>query len=398
MPSVDPLTWFEQKRPWSVYKDLVLAYYLKPYLAKVRRIGSPIAIVDMFAGPGKFQTGEPGSPLIISDSLLRLQETGFPIEAHFIESDPILVRLLRESVGAVPFAHVHHEDCFNLIDQIAEIANRATTFLYVDPLNVAGLYFDKLTRVYEALKANASVEILLVFMATAFMREATSLLAKESSRFPDDVVRQTGFSYLEQVDDDEIVGLEDEDDQSSVELQRQKLERIAGGSYWEAIAGDKVRSFSERCEMLVRGCEERMRSWFKLVASYPIVDENLPQLPKYWLVFGTRYMPAIDLFNRAACKARREQGISWKTEDSLFHGVAVNTTADPSTVDRAVAEFAQSLCPTRWDNLRWAISAEMVGRFTDGEINAGVKRLLLRQHLRGAEGKRVQEDAVLKVP
>lgn len=61
------VTFFKRKRPWSKYKDLILDYYLGPYLAKIARLGKPIAVVDCFAGPGKFNDNQRGSPLIIAD-------------------------------------------------------------------------------------------------------------------------------------------------------------------------------------------------------------------------------------------------------------------------------------------------------------------------------------------
>ena len=76
MPESDVVEFFDKKKPWSRYKDSILDYYLEPYLAKVARIGKPIVIVDCFAGAGKYEDGELGSPLIISKWLSRLDQRG----------------------------------------------------------------------------------------------------------------------------------------------------------------------------------------------------------------------------------------------------------------------------------------------------------------------------------
>ena len=60
---------FASKKPWSPYKDMVLAYYLKPYLAKVCTLRKPVVVVDCFAGAGRFADGSEGSPLIIAKAL-----------------------------------------------------------------------------------------------------------------------------------------------------------------------------------------------------------------------------------------------------------------------------------------------------------------------------------------
>lgn len=55
---------FVEKKPWSKVKDELLGCYLKPYVAKILHTHKPLAYVDCFAGKGKFDDGNPGSPLI----------------------------------------------------------------------------------------------------------------------------------------------------------------------------------------------------------------------------------------------------------------------------------------------------------------------------------------------
>lgn len=62
-------SFFKEKRAWSRIKDEVLKAYLVPYLAKVARTRRPIIVADCFAGKGRFDNGEPGSPLIITDAI-----------------------------------------------------------------------------------------------------------------------------------------------------------------------------------------------------------------------------------------------------------------------------------------------------------------------------------------
>jgi three-Cys-motif partner protein len=79
---------FRTKKPWSKYKDFILGYYLEPYIPKVARLKKPIIIVDCFAGRGRFDDGEPGSPLIIAPLVKKWHdEKGIKISAEFIEAD-----------------------------------------------------------------------------------------------------------------------------------------------------------------------------------------------------------------------------------------------------------------------------------------------------------------------
>jgi three-Cys-motif partner protein len=60
---------FEKKHEWSRLKDELLEKYLKPYLEKIKQLKREIIIVDCFAGKGKFDSGEDGSPLIILNQI-----------------------------------------------------------------------------------------------------------------------------------------------------------------------------------------------------------------------------------------------------------------------------------------------------------------------------------------
>ena len=76
---------FQSKKPWSPYKDMILSYYLTPYLPKVCSLGKPVVVVDCFAGPGRFEDGSEGSPLIISKAVREMVGKGKAVSAVFIE-------------------------------------------------------------------------------------------------------------------------------------------------------------------------------------------------------------------------------------------------------------------------------------------------------------------------
>ena len=56
---------FREKKEWSIIKDDILSWYLEPYITKILTNRKPLLIVDCFAGKGKFDDGNDGSPLII---------------------------------------------------------------------------------------------------------------------------------------------------------------------------------------------------------------------------------------------------------------------------------------------------------------------------------------------
>ena len=62
--SKDNTNFFKAKNDWSKIKDKLLGCYLTPYFQKVLVTGKPICYIDCFAGKGKFEDGNAGSPLI----------------------------------------------------------------------------------------------------------------------------------------------------------------------------------------------------------------------------------------------------------------------------------------------------------------------------------------------
>ena len=85
---------FEHKRPWSRVKDELLRCYLSPYLNKIITTNNPTLYIDCFAGKGKFDDGEDGSPITalncVRDSIERYKNAHLSfhqptIHVRFIE-------------------------------------------------------------------------------------------------------------------------------------------------------------------------------------------------------------------------------------------------------------------------------------------------------------------------
>lgn len=66
---------FAEKKAWSVVKDELLGCYFMPYVSKILHTYRPLVYVDCFAGKGKFDDGNPGSPLIALEVIDKCQES-----------------------------------------------------------------------------------------------------------------------------------------------------------------------------------------------------------------------------------------------------------------------------------------------------------------------------------
>ena len=132
---------FNEKRSWSRIKDEILNWYLTPYLSKILSTGKPLRIIDCFAGKGRFDDGQRGSPIIIAvhikDQLVKGKKS---IKGMFIEKKYFkeLKKNMSgfESCEVFDGAYVEH-----ISDILSEAINiQANIFLYIDPYGIKSLY------------------------------------------------------------------------------------------------------------------------------------------------------------------------------------------------------------------------------------------------------------------
>ena len=136
---------FDRKRPWSKYKDVILGYYLEPYISKVNTVGKPVLVVDCFAGCGRFGDGEPGSPLTIAPIVQKCRDKGCDVRAEFVEARLDNFRRLEQCLR--PYSEVataRHGTFEAYLPELVGLAKRNTVFLYVDPYTVKGLAFEQM--------------------------------------------------------------------------------------------------------------------------------------------------------------------------------------------------------------------------------------------------------------
>jgi len=261
-------SFFVKKKPWSIIKDKVLIAYLEPYLAKVSSMGVPIRIADTFAGKGMFEDGNPGSPVIISEAIRRqLSRYGNrcdDIKGVFIEKK--YPNELKETLS-------EHSSYSKVLD--GEYEERMNYFLdnylamgmhflfYVDPYGIKSLRFSHFERLKE--KRPLTVEVLLNMNAFGFMREGCRLMGLESD------IDETPEFYYQDIDN------------------LDRMDEIAGGSYWRSIVEDfysKTISMKEAEERFVHQYREQMKAVFQYVIDIPI-KEHLNHIPKYRIIYCT---------------------------------------------------------------------------------------------------------------
>ena len=269
---------FVEKKPWSKVKDELLGCYLKPYVAKILYTRKPLAYVDCFAGKGKFDDGNPGSPLIALDifkkglAITRLDGKA-QIRAAFIDlnyASDLEINL--RSYKGVTIVSGAYEDT---IEELLKSQIGCNIFLYIDPYGIKALDCTK----FDAF-ANGrfnSIELLINMNSFGFIREACNAMGTkfkiDDSGFFDDLVEY----------DPTILDATDK----SIEA----LNRIAGGDYWKDIIvrykNGEIDGYKAEEYFSEQYCQ-RLGKSYKYVLNMPIrIQQN--QHPKYRMIHATNH-------------------------------------------------------------------------------------------------------------
>ncbi len=257
---------FEGKRPWSKIKDKVLEKYMTPYLAKVNTRGQPILLIDGYAGPGIFEDGTRGSPLIMCEKAEERAKGNY--HTIFINKErKYHERLLREiqQRGWLNSAEPRLGDTQLVLQEIPKTLKDQTVFLYLDPFGPTGCDFN-LLEPFLHRNPRFSTEILLTMNMPGMHRLA--------ARHVNEVGRK---------------------DEETIRDNRLKLTRAFGGDYWKDILSQGIDA-EKREIQLIEAYQKKLSEYFPYTRSCP-VREGTGKRIKYFIVFASHHRDALVLLN-----------------------------------------------------------------------------------------------------
>ena len=277
----DQSGFFKQKKEWSVIKDRLLGGYLPQYFQKVLFTHRPIYYVDCFAGKGKFDDGQVGSPMIAMDSIctsiarskLDPQELNGAIHPYFIELNH--AKDLEENLKAT----YKSPRIYQVIDGKFEekicgsLSGRKgdNVFLYIDPYGIKALDSHLFAEI-QGFEFR-SFEMLINFNSFGFFRDACQVLR----------VDYKNDAALRDLDD--LVEYEPTVVDSS-QKSEWLLSDIAGGDYWKDIVKDYQQGAIDgyQAEMRLSTLyKEHLKTRHTYVLDMPIRLKK-EQRPKYRMI------------------------------------------------------------------------------------------------------------------
>ncbi|MCI1822309.1 MAG: three-Cys-motif partner protein TcmP [Megasphaera sp.] len=268
---------FKVKKTWSEVKDELLGCYLKPYIQKILYTQRPIIYIDCFAGKGKFEDGNPGSPLIALNTMQgclgQTKMNDWSIKPFFIDlnyADDLRANLAE--YGEVCIIPGRYE---NEIEKLLADKSGCNVFLYIDPYGIKNLDYGLFQSFSTQYRFN-SIELLINMNSFGFIREGCRVLG----------VPFEDASIFEDLIEYESTKLEANEKSVNV------LNDIAGGDYWQAIIKAKNRNELSIYEAEAQFAEQycnRMRQNYKYVLNMPL-KIKCGQLPKYRMIHATNHV------------------------------------------------------------------------------------------------------------
>lgn len=359
-------TFFDAKRPWSKIKDRVLSAYLAVYLPKVATLRKRIVLVDAFAGPGKFEDGSAGSPvLMVEAGETRAHGKYLAIfvnkdsDQHAALTDLMLPYIIKGAVRTI------HTTAADLLERLPQQVNDQTLFLYLDPFGLAGCEWDVLV---PFLKRTAgSTEILINIQRPEIPRLACA--------------------------NAEAAGLVT----NQVDALQRRLSKVTGSSYWRGVFADPKLSTDEKVDLVVEDYRRRIAQYLRFTGSCPVRErENGPI--KYQMILCSHHVDALEVMNDAACRAYNEHMYRVRQKGTLFEHLDWEQGRDLSNLAPEIMQVVKRVGPLSRRSLWLEFIQAHFMEYLSKEYRQAVLALIQSGSLKWIDVKRtgkVSDDVVV---
>lgn len=170
----------------NAMKHKIVGNYLKGALpALINWSKKDVWYADLFAGAGRYDDGQPGSPLVVAEEAAkRLAEGRTPLIRCFnVEKDAKTFELLRRNTAHIP-AEVIENHSGDWDDHLPALLARvqlvrAPLVLFLDPFGFAGIELTKLVQVLSGIGSDAR-EMIITFNVGGMQRMAAAAKAETS--------------------------------------------------------------------------------------------------------------------------------------------------------------------------------------------------------------------------
>lgn len=273
-PPGDPF--FVSKSAAAVLKHGILSRYLPPFVSKVGSTssGHRVALLDGYAGPGRYKDGTAGSPALLAETA-RTVSAYRTVECHLVEQKRTSYKLLQSFLsgeGADLSATAYPGRVQTHLNTVLAASSGIPLFSYLDPFGFGVPFADVVRLLRRHPEPNGpATEVLLNFTANGIRRAGGFLKPGREITPSEEKTLQLG-------------------------------DAACGGDWWRVIV--KSQTVLEKAvegvaqEYMRRVCKASNMNGFALD-----VKNREHHKPVYYLIFFTRHLDGMWLFNESVSLA-----------------------------------------------------------------------------------------------
>ena len=313
---------FKEFEPHTVLKHGVLDRYATAWTQILKQKHGKLWIVDGFAGKGKDDAGNPGSPLLLAETADRL--SGGPVEVRLIAVEPRrdwyadlkqnLAAFDAEAGGSRPVAYLRRGELAPLADDIFALIGDAPAFFFLDPFGADGLALSVVRRALAVPKG----EVFALFSRDGVYRNLSVLAADRTGDTKRAYTQRP--SLFPDLDAEWLAADVAEAERADAGLRPNKdaAERILGELFGSADAVRAILDLPRKLWVqealsaylnILKGCGATHRT------AIAVMDEK--QRCTYYLIHAAKSSQACFKMKEAVSSAISKSGLSGKTKHSL---------------------------------------------------------------------------------
>ncbi len=347
---------FAERRPAAVLKHGILRRYLRVFASKTGSTapGGRVAYLDGYSGPGEYEDGTPGSPMLAAETA-EILSTIRELEGFYVERDHATFERLRDTLSSTGHRCTLYEgEVEGSLPRIMNAVGDAPLFAFFDPFGL-GISFDALTHHVLGRKRGRSgpaTEVLLNFSLPGLRRNAGHLTS--GSTDPRYVKARPRLVA--------------------------RVDRMLGGDWWHQLWRGRI---GGREGLILRGYVERLRKaaggWGSMVVP---VSNRWDGPPVYCLVFLTSYRGGLWVFNEVLSNAMEE----YRQYVHEFHGM-LDLEPLPDREARWIGHIAENI-------MRTCEAASFIIGDRIPEVLGDALGLAREKHIRRALKRLCEEGAI----
>lgn len=268
---------FHGKKAAAVLKHGILTRYIPPFVEKTGSTAAQgrVVVLDGYAGPGEYEDGSPGSPLVMVRSLARSRRT---LDLVLIEQDRATFDRLTKVLKTQGLSLAHGPYCGRVEDQLDEalqVACGVPLFAFLDPYGLGITFDDVVGKIFgrPAGSGSPATEVLLNFSSDAVRRIGGLIANGDNAPGRDKTLA--------------------------------RLDAVVGGDWWRALYSS-AGSPEAASEAIASRYLEELCSAAKTAGWVAEVRRAPGHQPIYSLVYLTRHRDGMALFGEALSLAQAD--------------------------------------------------------------------------------------------